>query len=130
MARVLIVDDYEDSARLFAKLLTRSGYEVETLASAQHVVQVAETFNPMIILCDIGMPDVDGYQVARVMKAHPTLRSIPLIALTGYARESDKQASLDAGFDLHLTKPVDVGALRSIVDSVAKADGAAKAAVQ
>ena len=117
MARILIVDDYEDTANLFAKLLTRHGYDVQTLACAREVMQVAEAFKPNVILCDIGMPDLDGYQVARSVKAHPELRSIPLVAVTGYGRESDRRSALEAGFDLHLTKPVDVNLLRSIVDS-------------
>ena len=119
MVRILIVDDYEDSAKLIGKLLSRHGYETQTHGTGKDVVHIAEAFKPHVILCDIGLPDIDGYQVARRIKAHEELRSTLLIAVTGYVEESDRRASLEAGFDAHLAKPIDVQRLRETIDSLA-----------
>ena len=118
MVRVLIVDDYEDSAKLIAKLMNRHGYETHTHGTGRDVVDVAGAFKPHVILCDIGLPDVDGYQVARRIKGHEELRSTLLIAVTGYVEESDRRASLEAGFDAHLAKPIDIQRLKDTIDSV------------
>jgi CheY-like chemotaxis protein len=76
-------------------------------------LEIARNFRPEIILCDIGLPGMDGYQIAHTIRQDEALSSTCVIALTGYGREKDRRQSLKAGFDLHLTKPIDYNNLRS-----------------
>jgi DNA-binding response OmpR family regulator len=80
---------------------------------------MALELKPQVVLCDIGLPDVNGYEVARTLRSDPSLRSTRLIAVTGYAQYEDKQKAIDAGFDAHLTKPPDVDKLKKLLTEAA-----------
>ena len=93
-------------------LLSHEGYEVETAYTGSGGLETARHFHPQIILCDIGLPGMDGYQVARTIRQDNALSSTCIIALTGYGRDEDQRQAREAGFDMHLTKPIDYNNLR------------------
>lgn len=107
--KVLVVDDDPDSRDLVAFLLEEYGIEVMVVASALEVLKTLASVQPDILLCDIGMPDMDGYMLMRQIRAMPPEKGgqIPAIALTAYAGESNQQQALKAGFQWHLAKPVE-----------------------
>jgi len=104
--RILLVDDHLDSARSLAALLVRQGHEVRSVMDGPSAVTAAAAFLPTVVLIDIGLPGMDGYEVARTLRRDARFRGIALIAVTGYGNESDQRQAIHAGFDLHLTKPV------------------------
>jgi PAS domain S-box-containing protein len=104
--RILVVDDNEDSAEILAKLLSRSGHDVRTAYTGPMGLEAA-SFIPEVVLLDIGLPGINGYEVAQRLRLLPQLDGVKLIAMTGYGQEADRQLARDAGFDSHLTKPVD-----------------------
>jgi len=116
--RVLLVDDHADTADSLAVLVTEIGHDIRTSNNGQNTLQVALDYRPEAILLDIGLPGLDGYQVARQLRRHKDLKGIMLVALTGYGSESDRQRSLEAGFDHHLVKPLDFGKLQEILATV------------
>ncbi len=105
--RILIVEDNRDTARTLGVLLTRSGHRVRLAYTGVEGVELAKTEPPDVVLCDLGLPEMDGYQVAQTLRQDPALNAIRMIAVSGYGQEEDRQRSEAAGFDLHLTKPVD-----------------------
>ncbi len=109
--RVLIVDDNEDSANSLAMILKIGGHETESVYTAIDALQRAAAFRPDVVLLDIGLPGMDGYEVAQKMRELPGLRDIRLVAVTGYGRSDDRRRARDAGFDDHLTKPVEYAVL-------------------
>ena len=109
--RVLIVDDNEDARALLAGLLAAHGYEVETASEADGALQIAVWFRPQVVVLDIGLPGVDGWELARRLRAIAGLEQIRLVALTGYGSERDRQRSREAGIDEHLLKPIGVAVL-------------------
>jgi CheY-like chemotaxis protein len=109
--RVLIVDDNEDAANTLAMILKLGGHETASVYTAVDALQHAAVFRPDVVLLDIGLPGMDGYEVAQKMRELPGLRDIRLIAVTGYGRSDDRRRARDAGFDDHLTKPVEFAAL-------------------
>jgi two-component system CheB/CheR fusion protein len=109
--RVLIVDDNEDAANSLAMILKLGGHETASVYTAVDALQRAAAFRPDVVLLDIGLPGMDGYEVAQKMRELPGLRNIRLVAVTGYGRTDDRLRARDAGFDDHLTKPVEFGAL-------------------
>lgn len=113
--RVLIVEDNLDAARTLQEALRIEGYEVIAVHTGQAAFERLKTFAPDVVLCDIGLPDMDGHEIARAMRAHPQTASSILIALTGYASPEDKQQATSAGFDLHLAKPLKISALEQIL---------------
>jgi PAS domain S-box-containing protein len=110
--RILVVDDNEDSARSLAMILEFESHQVESVYSSQQALERVESFAPDVVLLDIGLPDLDGYEVARRIRALPQAAGIHLIALSGYGQTEDKEHSRQVGFDGHLTKPVDFGLLQ------------------
>jgi signal transduction histidine kinase/DNA-binding response OmpR family regulator len=111
-ARVLIVDDNEDAALMLAEFLVELGHEVRTAHDGPSAIEVAGGFRPTICLVDIGLPVMDGYEVARRLRQLEQLPdNIHLVALTGYGQETDRRRSREAGFDGHLVKPVDLEVL-------------------
>jgi signal transduction histidine kinase len=111
-ARILIVDDNEDAAELLAEFLTDLGHEVRTAHDGPSALELAATFSPTICLVDIGLPVMDGYEVARRLRQLNGIpRNLRMMALTGYGQESDRLRSTEAGFDGHLVKPVDLEVL-------------------
>jgi len=104
--RVLVVDDHRDAAESTAMLLELAGCEVAVAYTGLEAIHRAHSFQPSIVLCDIGLPRLDGYAVARALRADPSLEGVRLIAVTGYGYETDKVRAGEAGFDEHLLKPV------------------------
>ncbi len=106
--RVLLVDDNVDAMEMMAFLLTEMGYEAYTTADASGIIELALERQPDVIVLDIGLPNVDGYEVARMLKRHPALQSIRLVAHTGYGSPEDRRKAQEAGFDAHLVKPAEL----------------------
>ena len=110
-ARILIVDDNEDAAQSLALILRLEGNEVCTARDGEEALGLLDEFVPEAAVLDIGLPGMNGYELAAALRAEPRTRSIALIALTGYGRAPDRRRALDAGFDEHLVKPVELDAL-------------------
>ncbi len=110
--RVLLVDDNVDAMEMMAFLLAEMGYEAFTTADASRLEQMALDKQPDVIVLDIGLPGVDGYELARRLKAHPQLNTIRLVAHTGYGSPEDRRKALAAGFDAHLVKPAELDDLQ------------------
>jgi signal transduction histidine kinase len=113
--RILVVEDNPDAASSLREFLELSGHEVELALSGTAGVEAARLFHPEVVLCDLGLPGMDGFEVAAELRRDPTTASAQLIAVTGYGREEDRRRSKAAGFDLHLTKPVDPARLRQVL---------------
>lgn len=111
--RILVADDNQDAAVSLAMILELAGHDVRVAHDGRAALSVAQTFRPDTILLDIGMPHLNGYEVAQAVRREPWGSGICLIALTGWGQESDRQLALDAGFDQHLTKPVNSDALEA-----------------
>jgi PAS domain S-box-containing protein len=109
--RVLLVDDNVDAMEMMAFLLAEMGYDAYTTADAGHLEALALEKQPDVIVLDIGLPGVDGYELARMLKAHPVLKSIRLVAHTGYGSPEDRRKAQAAGFDAHLVKPAELDEL-------------------
>lgn len=115
MRKILVVEDNPDAAATMRDFLELSGHEVELASSGTDGVAAARHFHPEIVLCDLGLPGMDGYEVAKALKLDPGTSSARLIAVTGYGRDEDRRRSKEAGFELHLTKPVDPVELRRLL---------------
>ena len=113
--RVLLVDDNKELVDLMGKIMQLRGYEVHLRYSGQEGIVAAEALAPDVLLVDIGMPYLDGYAVCRHIRQQAWGRHLPMIALTGFGQEADKQRSWAAGFDAHLLKPVDYNDLSEVV---------------
>jgi CheY-like chemotaxis protein len=113
--RVLVVDDNIDAADSLALLLGLEGHQTECAYTAAGALQRVSAFAPQVVLLDIGLPDMDGYEVARRLRALPTGAAMTLVALTGYGQAEDRERALASGFDTHLVKPVDLVALARIL---------------
>lgn len=113
--RILVVDDNPGNLRLFTLLLASPRYEVQTAASAQLALDLLASFHPDLILLDLQLPDIDGLELARRLKADPVLRSIPIVAVTAYAMKGDEQRARAAGADGYVSKPVEKKAFRQLV---------------
>jgi len=111
--RVLVVDDYVDATRALERLLTVMGHEVIIANDSKSGIELAERVRPDVILLDIGLPEMDGYSVARRLRSLPATSTTRIIALTGYGAERARQNVREAGFDLHLVKPVDADELEA-----------------
>ena len=110
--RVLVIDDIQDVAEVLAALLRHLGHQVAVAQDGPTGIDAARDFRPEAVICDIGLPGLDGYEVARLIRDDDFLKNIYLIALTGYARPKDVIHALEAGFDEHLAKPVDIEVLK------------------
>jgi PAS domain S-box-containing protein len=105
--RVLVVDDNPDAAELLEDALACAGHEVRTAPDGPSALQLVKRFSPDIAFLDIGLPVMDGYELAGMLRRLPALRGVPLVAVTGYAQDNDRQRALDSGFTEHLAKPLD-----------------------
>jgi signal transduction histidine kinase len=114
---ILIVDDNLDAAQILGELLTMQGHDIRIAYDGPSALDIVKHFTPRIGLLDIGLPIMDGYEVAGHLRAMPHLEGISLIALTGYGQASDKLRSLQAGFDHHLVKPVDIHVVEELIRS-------------
>jgi CheY-like chemotaxis protein len=113
--RVLVVDDNDDAAQATAVLLELAGHEVKAVADGIDALASAPVFAPHVVLLDIGLPGMNGYDVARALRALPETSASCLIALTGYGQPTDRRRASEAGFDHHLTKPADPDELLRVV---------------
>ena len=102
-----MVDDNPDAAELLEDALACAGHEVRTAPDGPSALQLVKTFAPDIAFLDIGLPVMDGYELAGLLRRVPALRGMPLVAVTGYAQDDDRQRALDSGFTEHLAKPLD-----------------------
>jgi CheY-like chemotaxis protein len=116
--RVLLVDDNQDVVRAFARLVRALGHDVEVTFSGDEALAVAERFRPDVVLMDIGLPGLDGYQTAAALRATPWGGGVRLIAVSGWARDADRRRAHEAGFDRHLTKPIDPDVLEALLREV------------
>ncbi len=113
--RLLIVDDNRDTATGLGRLLTRRGYEVHLAHHGPEALEIARRLAPAIILLDIGLPGMDGYEVAQRLRSEASGAKALIVAISGYGQEEDRTRSHAAGFDHHLVKPVDFEELRDIL---------------
>lgn len=113
--RILVVDDNEDAAQMLALVLRKRGYEVRTAFDGQQALELLGASDAEVVLLDIGLPDIDGFEVARRLRAAPAGRPRMLVALTGYGQPDDRERALAAGFDHHLVKPVAVEELLAVL---------------
>ncbi len=114
-ARILVVDDNVDTARGLAKLLKLGGHRVEVAHTGPEAIEAARAFRPEVVLLDIGLPVMDGYQVASTLRNEESCKDAAIVAVSGYGREEDRKRSREAGFDHHLVKPVDLDELLALV---------------
>lgn len=103
--RILVVEDQDDTRRILRDLLTNAGYEIVEAVTGEEGVAMAATHRPDLILMDIQLPELDGYEATRRIKADPALRSIPIIAVTSYALSGDDVKAYEAGCAGYITKP-------------------------
>jgi len=116
--RVLVVDDNRDAADSCASLLELSGHRVEKAYNGAQALQIGREFHPQVVLLDIGLPDLDGYEVARRMRASAWGANVPLVAVTGWKQASDKILANLAGFDHHVAKPYDPNELVKLLAKI------------
>jgi CheY-like chemotaxis protein len=114
--RVLIVDDNEDSREMVATLLAQLGHEVRTAPDGGRALEIAQEFSPDIAFLDIGLPGMTGYVLAQRLRQTPACAAIPIIAISGYARDADRQEAIAAGFTEHFAKPIDPARLEELVE--------------
>jgi CheY-like chemotaxis protein len=117
--RILVVDDNEDGAQMLAMLLESRGHEIKVAFDGEAALEVLRSFQPTLALVDIGLPGMDGHQLARHMRERKV--AARLIAVTGYGQESDRERALEAGFDEHLVKPVDLARLDELIRELSRA---------
>ena len=115
LRRILVVDDNLDSATMLAMLLTLTGHETHTAHDGLAAVEAAATFKPDVVLLDIGLPKLNGYEAARKIRQQPLGKGMVLVALTGWGQEEDRRKSREAGFDGHMVKPVELDALMQLL---------------
>lgn len=113
--RILVVDDNVDAAESLSLVLELLGHEVRAAFDGEAALREAEALRPEVVLLDIGMPVMDGMTLARHLRAKPWGRTVTLVAVTGWAREADREATREAGFDHHLAKPIRPDALESLI---------------
>jgi CheY-like chemotaxis protein len=113
--RILIVEDNPLNMKLVSFMMTSRGYEVRTAGDAQEALAVLATFEPRLILMDLQLPGMDGFELTRRLKSDERTRAIVIIALTAYAMKGDEQKARDAGCDGYLSKPIDTTALRAVL---------------
>ncbi|MDO9268304.1 MAG: PAS domain S-box protein [Methylobacter sp.] len=116
--RILVVDDYADAAESLMMLLQAKGHEVEIADCGMKAIERAQAFRPQIVLLDIGLPDLDGYETAKRLRALPETQNATLVALTGYGQPDDRKCSQSAGFNHHLLKPLNFDELSALLASL------------
>ncbi|HYK20449.1 MAG TPA: response regulator [Pyrinomonadaceae bacterium] len=114
----LVVDDVADVTEMLAVVLSHAGYSVVTAASAPAALKAAGERHFDVIISDIGMPEMNGYQLAQQMRLMPGYETVPMVAVTGYSMFDDKEKSTNAGFNAHMTKPIDPRALLDLIEQL------------
>jgi CheY-like chemotaxis protein len=115
--RILVVDDNVDTARGMSRLLRLIGHEVATAHSGHEAIEAARAHRPEFVLLDIGLPGMNGYEVASKLRQEECCKTAVIVAVSGYGQEEDRRRSRDAGFDHHLTKPLDHDALLALLSA-------------
>jgi CheY-like chemotaxis protein len=115
--RVLVVDDNPDGAESLALLLRHQGHEAHTVRDGQEALEAAERLRPDVVLLDLGLPVLNGYEVCRRLRQQSWGENVLLVAVTGWGQEEDRRRSREAGFDAHVVKPVDPAALMQLFAS-------------
>ena len=113
--RVLVVDDNVDAAQILGRLLSADGHRVDVAHDGRKALEIAQAGAPEVILLDIGLPELNGYEVARRIRSLAGLERVMIVALTGYGQEADRLRASAAGFDHHLVKPVDLDVVRDLI---------------
>jgi len=121
--RILLVEDNLDAAESFAMLLQLDGHQVQIAHDGLSALRAAQTFTADVAFLDIGLPNMDGYELAGYLRKMPSFQRVVLVALTGYAQDHDKAQARQAGFDHHLTKPVDPERVRALLAQLGTAAG-------
>jgi CheY-like chemotaxis protein len=116
--RIMVVDDNADAADTLAEILRMVGYEARCAGHADEAMALLDSYVPQLALLDIGLPDIDGYQLAGLLRADPRAAGMKLVALTGYGRENDRALALAAKFDEHLVKPVAMDRLLEVLNEL------------
>jgi CheY-like chemotaxis protein len=116
--RILVVDDNHDAGDSLGMILERLGAEVRVARDGAEALEAFPSYDPSVVLLDIGMPGMDGYEVARTLRARYPERNAAIVALTGWGQEKDREQARDAGFDHHLVKPAEIGALKELLASL------------
>lgn len=119
--RVLVVEDHTDSARSLISIIHLWGHDARVARTGAEAIVMAGDYRPHVVLLDISLPDMDGYAVARVLRETPGLRDTTIMAVTGHGRDEDRQRALDAGFDRHLLKPLELDELEGLLAGLADA---------
>jgi CheY-like chemotaxis protein len=114
----LVVDDVPDVTELLSVLMSHAGYDVSTASSAQEAIALAREHHFDLVISDIGMPEMNGYQLARALRSLPGYDSVPMVAVTGYSMFDDRSKSLTSGFDEHVTKPIDPRAFLELLEQL------------
>jgi len=122
---ILVVDDNPINLKLIRVLLAGEGYDVRAALDAEEAVVILQSFRPRLILMDLQLPGMDGYEFTRRLKAEPETRDIVIFAVTSYAMKGDEQRALDAGCDGYMSKPIDTEALPRIIAARLAAPAAA-----
>jgi len=122
---ILVVDDNPINLKLIRVLLAGEGYDVRAALDAEEAVVILQSFRPRLILMDLQLPGMDGYEFTRRLKAEPETRDIVIFAVTSYAMQGDEQRALDAGCDGYMSKPIDTEALPRIIAARLAAPAAA-----
>ncbi|HEX2220963.1 MAG TPA: response regulator, partial [Candidatus Limnocylindria bacterium] len=117
--RILVVDDNVDAATSLSELLSLSGHDCRVARDGASALRMAETLRPDVVFLDIGLPEMNGYDVARELRRHDWGRALRLVALTGWGQADDRARSRDAGFDHHLVKPVEYAVVESLLGAEA-----------
>ena len=117
--RVLLIDDNIDAAESLAQLLALSGHDARIAGDGARGLALADDFRPEVVFCDLGLPGMSGYEVAKALRSRPFGRDIVIAALTGYGQPCDREKTAQAGFDAHLVKPVDPSVIESFLDDCA-----------
>jgi CheY-like chemotaxis protein len=112
---IIIIEDNADAAATLADLLALDGHRIEVANDGRSGVELVRRVRPDIVFCDIGLPDLSGYDVARALREDEALRPTRLVALSGYAQPDDRERSREAGFDAHLAKPPDIEAVNAVL---------------
>ncbi len=116
--RILVVDDNHDSALSMAMMLSIMGHDTRTAHDGESAVETAEAFQPEVVLLDIGLPKLNGYEVAQRIREKPWGAAMYLIAVTGWGQDEDRQRSTEVGLNLHMVKPVEPSALEKLLASL------------
>jgi two-component system CheB/CheR fusion protein len=114
----LVVDDVSDVTEMLSVLMTHAGYEVSTASNALDALALAREHRFDVIISDIGMPEMNGYELVQALRALPDYETVPMVAVTGYSMFDDRNRSLSAGFNEHVTKPIDPRAFLDLIEQL------------